>query len=66
MIGAALIIAVTAVKLDVSVEQSEGSYTKAYCYQLNSSVNTCTYTYWSAGISIGVSIVLLIFAAVGS
>ncbi len=63
MIGAALIIAVTAVKLDVDVEVSEGTYEKSYCYQLNSSVNTCTYTYWSAGVSIGVSIVLLIFAA---
>lgn len=63
MIGAALIIAVTAVKLDVDVETAEGQMSKEYCYQLNDSVNTCTYTYWSAGISIGVSIILLIFAA---
>ena len=63
IIGAALIIALTAVKLDVDVESAEGVYSKEFCYQLNDSVNTCTYTYWSAGISIGVSITLLLFAA---
>lgn len=63
IIGAGLIITLTAVKLDVNVETSEGVYSKEFCYQLNSSVNTCTYTYWSAGISIAVSLLLLIFAA---
>jgi MFS family permease len=64
IIGAALIISLTAVRLDVDVETTEGVYSKEFCYQLNDSVNTCTYTYWSAGISISVSLLLLIFAAV--
>jgi hypothetical protein len=64
MAGAAIIIAITAVKLDVDVESSEGTYSKEYCYQLsNSSINTCTYTYWAGGISVVVSIILLIFGA---
>jgi hypothetical protein len=64
MAGAGIIIAITAAKLDNDVETAEGVYSKAYCYQLsNSSINTCTYTYWAGGISVAVSLILLIFGA---
>lgn len=59
--GAAAVVVVTATQLDTTVVAADGSSSKAYCYLLNSSVNTCTYTYWAGGISIAVSFVLLLF-----
>jgi hypothetical protein len=59
MCGAAGAIIITAVWLDTTVTGADGATSKAYCYLLNSSVNTCTYTYWAAGISIGVSLLLM-------
>lgn len=63
ILGAAGVIVVTATQLDQTVVADDGSSSKAYCYLLSSSVNTCTYTYWAGGISIAVSFVLLLFNA---
>lgn len=57
--GAAAIIGITAGCIDKEVEGSDGEKTNALCYTLNSSINTCTYTYWACGISIALSLFIL-------
>lgn len=57
--GACAIIGITAGCIDKELSPTDSNTsTDPLCYAMNSSVNTCTYTYWAAGASIALSLVI--------
>lgn len=68
VLGAVAVIAITAGCIDKNIDASltnntnaTSVSTNALCYTVNSSVNTCTYIYWSSGISIILSVLLALW-----